>query len=93
MPATELSEWQRFYVDEPFGEVRADLRAGIVAKTVAQMMGGNRKVSAMDFMPIVRREHEAAVVQDSKAIAERFNAMMFSLAPGKVRVMQRKKAN
>ena len=33
----ELSEWMVYYELEPFGEERADLRAGIVASTVANV--------------------------------------------------------
>ena len=33
----ELSEWEAYYSLEPFGQVRGDLQAGIVASTVANL--------------------------------------------------------
>jgi hypothetical protein len=50
MPATELAEWALFYSENPFGEFRADLRAGIVASVIAQT-AGNRTAKPSDFMP------------------------------------------
>lgn len=49
----ELSEWQAYYGLEPFGEDRADLRAGIVASTVANVSrkSGTKPYKAQDFMP------------------------------------------
>jgi hypothetical protein len=45
----ELSEWMAYYRLEPFGEVRADVRAGIVASTLANV---HRKRSAPPFSPL-----------------------------------------
>ena len=49
----ELTEWQAYYGLEPFGEDRADLRAGIVASTVANVFrkSGTSPYKAQDFMP------------------------------------------
>ena len=49
----ELTEWQAYYGVEPFGEDRADLRAGIVASTVANVFrkSGTQPYKAQDFMP------------------------------------------
>lgn len=33
----ELSEWMAYYGQEPFGDVRADLQAGIIASTIANV--------------------------------------------------------
>lgn len=51
--ASELSEWMAFYALEPFGELRADARAGIVAATVANTArgAGDRAFAPADFMP------------------------------------------
>lgn len=59
MPATELAEWALFYRDSPFGEFRADLRAGIVATVIAQV-NGNKSARPSDFMPFIMREQQAA---------------------------------
>jgi len=49
----ELTEWRAYYGLEPFGEDRADLRAGIVASTMANVFrkSGAKPYKAQDFMP------------------------------------------
>ena len=53
LSARELAEWMAYYGIEPFGEERADLRAGIVASTTANChLGSNATpLKATDFMP------------------------------------------
>ena len=63
MPATELAEWATFYESHPFGEFRADLRAGIVASVVAQT-AGNRKAKPSDFMPRFEERGASASAED-----------------------------
>lgn len=55
MGSSELSEWMAFDSLEPFGERRADLRAGIVASTVANsgMRPPRNPARAIDFMPFM----------------------------------------
>lgn len=45
----ELSEWMAYYRLEPFGEFRADVRAGMVASTFANV---HRKRGAQPFSPL-----------------------------------------
>jgi hypothetical protein len=45
----ELAEWNAYYGLEPFGEERADLRAGIVAATLANVF---REKSAKAYKPV-----------------------------------------
>ena len=49
----ELTEWQAYYSLDPFGEDRADLRAGIIAATTANMLRakGAKGYKPQDFMP------------------------------------------
>lgn len=49
----ELRGWQRYYRIEPWGERRADLRAGIVAAAMRNSMRGrgSRAFRAQDFLP------------------------------------------
>lgn len=51
----ELSEWAAYYELEPWGEERADLRAGIVASTMANTARDPKKrqkpYRANEFMP------------------------------------------
>ena len=57
MSSREYAEWMAYYRLEPFGEERGDLRAGVVAATVANV-NRDPKVrgepySPRDFMPLV----------------------------------------
>lgn len=56
----ELQEWMVFYRLEPFGEERADLRAGIVAATIANANRGKRRQAfkPTDFMPYAKLKAE-----------------------------------
>lgn len=57
--ARELIEWQAFYTLEPFGDERADLRAGVIAATMANAWRGKgqKAASPQDFvMKFGRRE-------------------------------------
>ena len=53
MSAAEMSEWQAYYTINPFGDVRDDLRAGIVASTIANANRGKgqKPFAPADFMP------------------------------------------
>lgn len=54
LPWRVWSEWQTFAALEPFGEERADLRAGIVAATIANYLArgkGKPAFKPRDFMP------------------------------------------
>lgn len=56
----EFQEWCLYYQIEPWGDERADLRAGIVASTVANYAGRQRADGAdparpVDYMPYVDR--------------------------------------
>jgi hypothetical protein len=72
MTAVELREWMLFAVDEPFGDIRADIRSGIVAATIAAHVGKRRNVSMLDFMPFVKRAHDK-VADTGVAVAQRFH--------------------
>ncbi len=49
----QFAEWQAYYELEPWGEERADLRAGIIASTIANVNRGKgqKAFSPGDFMP------------------------------------------
>lgn len=73
LDAAELTEWLAFDRIEPIGEPRADLRAGIIAATVANFgaheLREPRKPS--DFMPLLERPEEKPVLlADPDAQAE-----------------------
>lgn len=68
MPMPQLLEWVAYAQIEPFGEERADLRAGIVASTIANVhrRPGKPAYRATDFMPKFRRR--AQTVEEMGAI-------------------------
>lgn len=72
MGVLELTEWMAYYQIEPFGEERADLRAGIVAATVANTFRGkNSKAAApQDFMPF--RQDGPARPADGDTLKRKF---------------------
>ena len=53
LDSRELTEWAAYDLIEPFGPWRADLRAGIVASTVANALRGkgSRAYDPTDFLP------------------------------------------
>ena len=93
MPATELAEWARFYNVHPFGEFRADFRAGIIAAAVAAS-AGNRNAKPLDFMPLVTAETKAAGLSPSPSAREAASvtdALMKASARLKHNFIRRKK--
>ena len=54
MSTVELGTWLALYGIDPWGEERADLRAGIIASQLWNVHG-NKSVPA-DFMPYAERE-------------------------------------
>jgi hypothetical protein len=63
LSSRQLAEWLAFFRLEPWGEERADLRAGIVASTVANVHRDGKKrrkpYSPEEFMPRFEVEEEA----------------------------------
>lgn len=55
--SAEFAAWQAYALLEPFGEERADLRAGIIASTIANVNRGRATppFRPKDFMPEFRR--------------------------------------
>jgi hypothetical protein len=68
MPLPIFYEWNVYARARPFGEERADLRAGIVASTIANANRGKsgRSFRPADFMP---KFHRQARRQSPKEIA------------------------
>jgi hypothetical protein len=57
MSGPEFDEWRAFYALEPFGDWRADHRAGVIAATVFNMNKAEKTdpLSPRDFMPLIER--------------------------------------
>jgi hypothetical protein len=56
IPADLWDELMAYYMLEPWGEERSDLRAGIIASTMANVMGNKSKPA--DFMPDFSSNHQ-----------------------------------
>jgi len=73
----ELSEWMAYAEIEPFGEVRADLRAGIIASTVANTARDPKKrrrpFQPREFMPRFERPRRQQTWQEQLHIVEMMN--------------------
>lgn len=79
MTSQEFGLWIAYHQIEPFGEVRADLRAGIVASTVANYAGRMRTKEAgaaqpSEFMPFLKHDEPEQTVQEPDPIAY-FNSL------------------
>jgi len=79
IPASELTEWQAYYNIEPFGEVRADSRAAIIASTVANTARDTKRkpkpFTPAEFMPkFGKRKPKSAA--DLLALARMANAAL-----------------
>ncbi len=64
----ELAEWMAYYTLDPFGSVRTDLNAGVIAATIANANKGKngRPFQPADFMPYVEKSEQSE--EDMKAI-------------------------
>lgn len=64
----EFTEWQAYWRLEPWGEGRADLRAGIVASTMANIWrtGDSEPFTPADFMPTFDAGEPAMVDTDAQ---------------------------
>ena len=57
----ELSEWMAYYELNPFGTVRDDLQAGIIASTIANVNRGksDKSFTPSDFMPYMDKPEQS----------------------------------
>jgi len=75
----EFAEWIAYSTIEPFGEERADLRAGIIASVIANVNRGkgHAPYKPRDFMPTFgesRRQSAQEIIARLKAFAAAHNA-------------------
>ncbi len=78
MTSSEVTELLALYHVEPFGEVRGDIREGIVASTVANANRDAKKRGpyfAKDFMPSFDRQEEQTPEEQLEVAAQMVVAM------------------
>ena len=83
MSSLQLAEWLAFFQLEPWGEERADLRAGIIASTIANVNRSPKRKKAYEpkeFMPQFDAEPE-----DAETTAMRLMAQMQAALSGRTR--------
>jgi hypothetical protein len=88
----EFVEWCQFYEIEPWGDHRADLRAGVIAATLQnvyyQAVGAEQTARPLDYMPYVdkpepEKEPEIDIHElTDEQIAAWADAAIFGIAPG-----------
>ena len=68
MSAAEYRAWQEYWSESPFGDERADVRAGIVASTIANVHRGRNQppFKPQDFMPYSKQNYMADEVIEEK---------------------------
>jgi len=63
----ELAEWMAYSTLEPFGENRADYRAGLIASAVANSSGNYKKaLLPTDFIAIYTQPREISMIDRRK---------------------------
>ncbi len=75
----ELQEWMAYAEIDPFGEERADLRAGIIASTIMNAIqafgdGNNKKFEPQDFMPEFETRKEKKSTEELMEKVKQLNA-------------------
>ena len=60
LTALQYAEWVMYYQVDPFGEQRADLRAGIIASTMSNRwrVKHEQSVQPIDFMPFAKSQEQ-----------------------------------
>lgn len=71
LTSRQITEWLAYYDLEPWGETRADLRAGIVASTLANCHRDPKQrpeaYRAVDFMPYRERPEQKMTAEERSA--------------------------
>lgn len=81
MPYEELQKWSDYYALEPFGEIRADLRAGAICATFANANRDPKKRAESyvpsDFMPYLKQQADE---EPKDIVAPETKAFFYSMA-------------
>jgi len=66
MTAAECDEWAEFASVEPFGSIRDNLHAGIIASLIINVLRGknSRMVSPTDFLLVTSSERQRRSLSD-----------------------------
>ena len=81
IPWDLFCEWRSFYEQAPWGDLRDDMRSGIIASTIANVHRDSKKRPTAyrpdDFMPFLKESQATShtATYDPVTDAERFNRM------------------
>lgn len=77
MSVQEFFEWAAYFQLEPWGEVRADFRAGITSAVIANAnrAKGTKAFTPVDFMPFVKAGPTQMKSADIKSALNTFAAI------------------
>ena len=87
----EFMAWCEYYQQEPFGEQRADLRAGVIASTMANIytahVGAKTVYRPLDFMPYAQGLDQAPPVETECTLTDDeleawADAAIYGISPG-----------
>lgn len=83
----EFAEWIAYDGIEPFGEDRGDLRAGIIAATIANANRGKNSspFHPKDFMPDFERKHKQQTDEEMQAFMRSVTARLGGKIKGKAK--------
>ena len=84
LSSREFDEWMAYYGLEPFGELRGDLQAGIVASTMVNMLSGKdaKKLSPGDFV-LFQQDQAEKKPRDAKELYAQFRSWAASFQQDK----------
>lgn len=72
MSSKEFAEWMAYYLVEPFGEERADLRQAMTTSGIANLLQVQAKqpkwTKPGDFMPFSENAQKKTVTADAQAL-------------------------
>jgi len=73
MSARELQDWQTFYAAEPFGAIRDNLHAGLIASIMVNLLRekGSAAVTPADFLFVTAEQRRNASLSDGLAAFKR----------------------
>lgn len=72
MSSRELSEWATFFSLEPFGDMRGDIQAAIVAATIANVnrKQGSKPLNPTVFMPKFEQDRGQSMAEQLAAVQQ-----------------------
>ena len=74
MSGREFAEWQAYFKLEPFGDTRADLRAGIITSNIVNVLKSqkSKRTTPLDFMYFLKSKQYVDVRDQVKETMELF---------------------